>query len=67
MPLELVVLKIDDVREIGIIFECTWGIDVGLVVGIENLGTQHFTLQIWGMALLIEFFFMLIKAIMNPN
>lgn len=48
-PIELVVLKIKDVQEIGIIFECTWDIDAGLAVRIENdkiinVGTQHIAL-----------------------
>lgn len=48
-PIEIVVLKVKNVREISIIFECTWDIDAGLAVRIEddnivNAGAQDIAL-----------------------
>ncbi|SFR84673.1 DUF6985 domain-containing protein [Anaeromicropila populeti] len=35
-PIEIVILKMKDTQEIGFIFECTWDIDAGLAVRIED-------------------------------
>ncbi|TGB00001.1 hypothetical protein E4665_03360 [Sporolactobacillus shoreae] len=35
-PIEMVLLRLENIREIGILFECSWDIDAGLAVRIEN-------------------------------
>lgn len=35
-PIEIVVQRVNGIREIGIVFECSWDIDSGVGIRIEN-------------------------------
>ena len=35
-PIEIVVQRVNGIREVGIVFECSWDIDSGVGVRIEN-------------------------------
>jgi hypothetical protein len=48
-PQEMVILKKQDIRELGILFQCTWDIEAGVAVRIENekiveVGVQNIAL-----------------------